>query len=282
MGHVPRGPFWMPRHLRHLRDHEIVRLLRDGLLVYQDGFVYPRAAGGAAITATNVVANKSTTDLSSYTTATLTPANNKLYIASVVSKASAGTPNAPTASGGGGLTWVAVSTNTFATNQQRLATFRALKSSGLTSGTVTFDYAGQTQTSAIWSIEELDGTDLNGTDGSGAIVQSPTPSTGSGVSLATTLAAFRDPTNNVAFGAGGSDANCTFTPGGGFTELSDQTNASAGVNSMATEWFLGQKTSVAMTASGSAGWAMAGMEIAAPSFTPRARVVLQAVKRSVM
>jgi hypothetical protein len=48
--HAPRGPFWVPRSLSHLSDQQILRGLHAGLLVYQDGFVYASASGGAPFT----------------------------------------------------------------------------------------------------------------------------------------------------------------------------------------------------------------------------------------
>jgi len=108
----------------------------------------------------------------SATTASFAPAANKLYIISVWTTTSYGSTGDPVLTSSTGLAPVLVDkingTNTF---DLRLWTYRAMKPSGLSSGTLTFTWSGVPVDRIRWSIEEFDGVDTSGSDGSGAIVQ---------------------------------------------------------------------------------------------------------------
>lgn len=218
-----------------------------------------------AITAVQKIAEQSAgsnAGSSFATSGSLTPAVNKLYLAAVISRRGNTTANTPTLSGGGGLTWVQVGSSILVqdgSQSYRVTVFRAMKSSGLTSGVITADYAGQSQTKIQIHVAEFDGVDTSGTDGSGAIVQSNTGSSGTGVTtLSVTLSAFGDSTNNAAYGVFVHGANEATTPEGGYTELSDL-NASAGTIGGEVEWKVGQDTGVSAswsTSSITAGFAL--------------------------
>lgn len=218
-----------------------------------------------AITAANKITETSEVSTTSYvTSATLTPAVNDLYLLAVANRVGSGTPNTPTVTGGGGLTWVQVATVQIpTTTTRRITVFRALKTSGLTSGTITVDFAGQTQTRVSLSVDEFAGVDTSGTDGSGAIVQSNTGSAASGTTATVTLSAFGDATNNAAYMASGNTSLIVVTPETGYTELAD-TGASGTIGpSVEVEWKIGQDTSVTSTWGVSNNWAAIAAEIKA-------------------
>lgn len=181
-----------------------------------------------------------------YTTASLTPVANRLYMLSVHGRISTGSVQ-PVCSSvtGAGLTWVQANfsdTDTSGTDRQSVYTFRAMGTGS--AGALTITFSGQTLQRACWSLDEFDGCDTSGTNGSGAIVQTAkTNDAGSGsTSVTVTLAAFADAVNNAAYGVFGHQVQEAITHGSGFTELSDQ--APLGVLALQTEWRLGQDTSV--------------------------------------
>ena len=206
-----------------------------------------------AITAAHIL-SKDQDAASSATTATLTPVASRLYLLTVRSTLGAGTPNTPTVTGGGGLTWVLVATATQTIS--RVSVFRALKTSGLTSGTVVVDFAGQTQVNIRLGIAEFTNAKTTGTDGSGAIVQSATNSALTGSTASATLSAFADATNNASFMGIAESANETNNAEAGWTKLYDG-------GTVAYEWRLGGDTSPTMSWTTSTIWEAIACEIAA-------------------
>jgi hypothetical protein len=215
-----------------------------------------------AIAGANKIAETSTADATSFTTAaSLTPSTNTLYLATVRNSRAAG-PATPTLSGGGGLTWVQVATVTEPGGSERITVFRAMKSSGLTSGTLTADFGGVTQTGFAIVVDEFTGTDTTGSDGAGAIVQSATGSGSAVTSSSVTLAAFGDATNNAAFGAVSIIATDSISAEGGYTRLSNLNHATPN-RAVATEWKVGQDTSVTFSWTTSAAYDSIAVEIKA-------------------
>lgn len=200
------------------------------------------------ISRANLVTNSSTTDAASYNTASISPGANKLILATVVSRTGiTADPNQPTLSGNG-LTWVAIASVVFdntSSSRRRVTLFRAMGASPST-GAVTIDFGGQTQTACDWNIEEVSGMDTSGTNGSGAIVQSATNfdnATGTPVStLTVTLSAFSN-TNNATFGAFGYGGTGTSTAGSGFTKLGDVMDGETSIR-LTTEFRSDNDTSV--------------------------------------
>lgn len=172
----------------------------------------------ASLVLTSLTSGSSTTNATSYATASITPTANSLVIAVVYGRRNPGL--APSGLSGNGLTWVQVAdTTSTALTFRHLTVFRAMGSSP-SSGAVTISYAG-TMDNASWSIFEISGTDTSGTNGSGAIVQSGTnadPATGTSGTI--TLSAFGS-TSNMAIGSFAHNANEVTTPGSGFTEIDD-------------------------------------------------------------
>lgn len=241
-----------------------------------------------AITAASVIApNRSSTDATSYTTASGTPGSNKLQLLAV-GAINATAANIPTPSvTGAGLTWVLVNSvqyDTGGSNRGALFLFRALSASP-SSGALTIDFVSQTQTNCEWSWVELDGVDTSGTNGSGAIVQSSTAS-GTATSLSVTLAAFGDATNNAAYGCFHHQANETNTAGTGFSLSFGGTNntifGASRVASLGAEWKTGEDLGVDMswTTSALAGGVAAEIKMAtaaatkSPPFQPKFPVAI--------
>lgn len=192
-----------------------------------------------AVSIANKTKGSSSTDATSYNTASHTPAANKLQLLRVVSRTGTGVnPVQPTASGNG-LTWVAINTTVYdnsSSSRRRVTLFRALGASP-TTGATTIDFGGTTQTACEWSIDEATGMDISGTNGSGAIVQSAVnqDTGGSATSLTVTLSSFSS-TNNATFGAFGfGDAGQTQSVGSGFTELSNQYTGTIEIGGI-SEW----------------------------------------------
>lgn len=226
-----------------------------------------------AISAANKTSGYDTDGNSSSTTASITPASNKLQLLAISSRTNISTdPNAPTVTGCG-LTWVQIATivyDTTSASRRRLTLFRAMGSSP-SSGALTIDFGGQNQTHVTWVADEITGMDTSGTDGSGAIVQSATNKDEVGTTTFTvTLGAFSG-SGNATYGAYGEiDATITITPGSGFTELAKATDGGAGNVVTETEFKNSNDTSVDWTLSGTALPGGIAIEIKAAAAPARA------------
>jgi hypothetical protein len=177
----------------------------------------------------------------SYVTSSITPTANRLVLAAVGSDKGSSGAVSPTLSGCG-LTWVLVAEVGTGGPAFVLSVFRALGTPS--AGAVTIDYGGVNQASCWWSINEFDGEDLTGTNGSGAVVQSVT-NTGTTTSLTVTLAAFGS-ANNATYGAFFliyASGTGTIAGGSGFT-LIDQVHDDPHGDSLGTEWRSDNSTTV--------------------------------------
>lgn len=193
-----------------------------------------------AVAASNLTTNGSSTDATSYNTASVSPAGDALLLL-WVSTIAAATPNAPTVSGNG-LTWVQEETITF--GSRRITLFRAMGASPST-GALTIDFAGQTQTGAVWSLIQYTGIDTGGTNGSAAVVQSVADAnTGTVSNFTVTLAAFAS-ANNATAGGFGIPLNQAGLPdpGSGFTETGQRNQGSPNLATL-TEFKSTNDTSV--------------------------------------
>ena len=160
----------------------------------------------------------SDTDATSTTTASITPTANALVLLYAFSN-KATTPDTPTATGNG-LTWVQVATVTVGTH--RITCFRAMGASP-SAGAVTIDWVN-TQLARGHVIEQWTGVDTSGTNGSGALVQSATNSSGPDVtSLTVSLAALGSASNGTS-SAFAKLVNTALTPRTGWTESFDGTS----------------------------------------------------------
>ncbi len=215
-----------------------------------------------AVSGTNLTSFQSSTDATSYATASITPTANYLVLASV-SSSKATTPDTPTLSGNG-LTWVQIATNNFDTagTQRTVTLFRALGASP-SAGALTASFGGNTQLSCTITVDQFSGVDTSGTNGSGAIVQSATNAEASqaAATFTVTLAAFSD-TNNATYGTATNGDSSNFTVGTGFTSLGASGSATPLVNTF-SEWRADNDTTV--TFGGAIGYSSGGIgvEIAA-------------------
>ncbi len=197
------------------------------------------AAARATLVPTVLTSGSSSVDGSSVATASFTPEANRVVYAFVVSNVAA--TGIPTASGNG-LTWVQVATRPHTTNNRRLTVFRALGATP-SAGTLTFDWAGVSQTSFVWSVVQFAGADTSGTDGSGATVQyNDTQFDNAGVvTAALTLPGALENAANAMLVGVALATNATVTHDGDFAELSDNAVASA-TNTLAVQWAIGATT----------------------------------------
>lgn len=172
--------------------------------------------------------------LSTYATSSVTPTSNRLLLL-WVSNTKASTPNTPTVTGNS-LTWVEVATVTFASisaPEKRLTLFRAMGTA--TSGTISIDFGGASQTGCAWTLIEYTNADRSGTNGSGAIVQSVTDRADSAVSgegsssggLSITLASLASANNMTAGGFANAINNAAaITAGSGYTAFTGTAHGS--------------------------------------------------------
>lgn len=152
---------------------------------------------------------------SSANTASISPGGNKLIIINVGSSCSS-TPNQPTISGCG-LTLVAIQTKVRGTTY-RFTSFRGLVPNP-TLGTLTIDFAGQSQNDVFWTVDQISNIDTSGTNGSGAIVQSAIEDDSGSGAPSITLPAFSN-IQNGTYGAIFVSGSTSITKGASFTELS--------------------------------------------------------------
>lgn len=181
-----------------------------------------------AITHTNIVNTNSAQDVATFVTSSFTPVADRLYFLFVINKSASGSGNTPTITTTTGLNFVEIGNQLIGAGIARLTLFRALKPSGLSTGTATVVLTGQTQSRIHCVLDEFAGTDITGTDGTGAVVQVVQNVNNSDVTSYTrTLAAFGSSNNGTYFGAGWYNTTVDITtaaPNTGFTEIAD-TNA---------------------------------------------------------
>lgn len=160
-----------------------------------------------------------TVDAASYAFASIAPLANRWLCVDFAHGVSAGTPNAPTVSGLG-LTW-ATETTALSTTR-RFSRAYAFTGSSPTPDVITCDLAGQTQVFGIGAVLALQ------LDLADPFVQSD-PATGTGPSVAFSLAAYGDAANRPLVGVW-HGANETTTPEAGYrTALDIQTGSAPNI-----------------------------------------------------
>lgn len=217
----------------------------------------PPPIGGAGPTVTNLYTRDHAANNTSYTSDSVSFVAGRVYLLSISSNA-AGTSPVPTLSGTGSWTQIATAA---AASGRRITVWRWAPGSPA-SGTITYDFAGNTQNNASVSIEECR-TDNGGTNGADAIVQSATNNNDAGSNtMSVTLAAFASATNGtVAFFANNNGATAT-TPGTGFTELADF-RVSGESSRHYVEWRADNDTSADATTTGNPAWVGVAVELKA-------------------
>lgn len=187
----------------------------------------------------------------SATTASKTWTSSRVYLITVLSFISGGTPVAPTVTGSTQHDSLPSPVTTV-----RLSLFRFLGDG--TTGTKTIDFSGVTQTEIQWTISELTGTVTTGTNASGAIVNEVS-GTGSSTTITETLPAFLDATNNATWFFGYNQGGAAMTVKAGFTALS----SNAAFFALEDEYKVGQDTTPNFTMGSSTSWVGIAAEIAA-------------------
>lgn len=236
------------------------------------------------ITKTDLTSNTSTTNATTYTTASISPGANKIVFLAVASGLFSGAPAAPSSIVGNGLTWVQVATIQNPTTNFRLTLFRAMGASP-SAGTVAINF-GATQEGCAWSIFELDKVATSGSNGADAVVQVVTNTATTVTSLTVTLSAFSS-TDNATVGVflsyDGPFAQ-TITPGSGFTQIHQQTISHDFNNAkIMTDWRDTNDTTVDATVpTFSSSWCGIALEIKGqlPTIPNKIVQLRQAVNRS--
>ncbi|HEX5728452.1 VCBS repeat-containing protein [Microbacterium sp.] len=222
--------FWTEQHMPNGTDPGL------GLVAWENPlltFVAPAAA--PEVTCSLLTAGSQTSpDASSYNTASISPVGNRPLYAVVETATGAG-PSQPTATGNG-LTWVVERSVTFST--RRLTVLRALGASP-SSGAVTYDFAGQTQTSAIWQVVQCAGADTSGTNGSGATPQSASATVAAGTTFTATLPGALNSSGSRLLCWVGLDIASTVSPDADLLEFSDA-NVAAGASTLEGQGALNQ------------------------------------------
>lgn len=193
-----------------------------------------------ALTPTVLTASGSSTDASSYNTASVSPTANVLTLVFVSSRTVSGTPNTPTVSGAS-MTWTSILSQNSLPQNTRITAFRSVDDAP-SSGALTIDFTSQTQQGCQWAVISVTGSNISGTNGSGAIVQTGSTQPAEGSTAATVTLSAIASSANATFGGFG-NLNGTISPGSGFTELAEV----GGAGTMQVEWQLGSDNTVNWT-----------------------------------
>lgn len=155
-----------------------------------------------------------------FTTASITPKKNRLYIIAVSSAiGSGGNINTPTASGNG-ITWTAIDTIKANGNNWQVTLFKGMSASP-SAGAITISFGGQSQDQGGgWSVEEFENVTP---DISKAVVQSITgKATGTNTGLTLNFASAFRSNRNAAYGYVASQGP-GITPGSGYVSTAGGT-----------------------------------------------------------
>jgi len=212
----------------------------------------------ATITETPLTSGSTTTNASSYLTASVSPTADRLILVAITHNTDGGAFSVSGVSGAG-LTFTKINEVSIG-SYTYVSLWRALSASP-SSGQITIDFGANTAWNIAWSVKEFAGVDTSGTNGAGAVVQSATNTAASTNAITATLAAFGS-TDNATYGCTGtktesSSTAITATPGSGFTEIHDLYVVDSTfnfVNSVHSEWRAGNDTTVDMSFSRTAGF----------------------------
>lgn len=201
----------------------------------------------AGMAAAPPVSVASTTNATSYATASWNPKPNRLYKVDV-GYGVTGTALAPTLSGNG-ITWGASVLDVIAGTADGMSTFLALSGAAPSSGALTADFGAVTQNGCIIQVTEIDGADITGT-ALAAIVQSATDAQGSIASPRTLALGSATLTSSRCFSAWFIGLNSGLTPRANWTELADAGHATPNKR-LETQW----RADASEQTAGVSGWA---------------------------
>jgi len=208
-----------------------------------------------SLTITQLTSSIDGTDQSSYTTASISPTQDRTVLLSLEQRIAvgvAGGPGTPTVSGCG-LTWTLVKrvTGSGGTPNRAISVWQG--TGVAVSGTVTINCNGETHTHVGWSIQEVSefwtvyqsvSANDNGVNGTTATV---------------TLAALAS-RNNVAYAWAVITSSLTLTVGSGFTQQSQVSEATDGTTELVETKL--NETVCSCTWTGNNSWMIVGLELA--------------------
>lgn len=214
----------------------------------------------SGIASTTITSGNNAAGASSQNTASVTLTAGRLYLLSVTTRTASGDPNHATATSTG-ATWVEVNSNNYdnAGSQKRTTVLRTMVGSNQT-GVIAIDFASQTQSDIVWTLDEFTGMDTTGTNGSGAVVQSVVNQDRAGATtLTATLAAFGSVANATWGVCSVGSGTSTTTAGTGFSKVSE--NATASNLRLMTQFRNDNDTTVNFTSGTSAELSVIAVEI---------------------
>lgn len=226
--------------------------------------------GGTDIQWTNAVkiatdisaaAIQSTSNASTYASASFTPVANRLYLLGVVHSDAAPESTVPTVATTTGLAFVQVGNSlpiaTIASPGLRLTVFRAQKASGLGAGTFTVTLA-DAGTGCSARLIEVPNVIATGSDGADAVINVSENSNNASANPSVTMGAFDD-ASNATFLFVGTNIATVPTGGTGITVLGHSTNATP-TGSVAAAWNSGNDSAPDLVLASSA-WAAIAVEV---------------------
>lgn len=231
----------------------------------------------AAITENPLTGDSSTTDATSFNTASITPTADRLILVAISARNISTAIPTPTVTGNG-ITYELVDSYGSGSTPA-VFLFRGMNASP-SAGAITISFGSTTIESICWSVSEYANVKTTGTNGSNAITQSNT-GTGSGAtSLTVNLGAFES-SDNATFGMILHTANEATTQGSGFS-LIHSTSKGTPTNGLGTEWRNDNDTTVDMTWTTSTFTRGIAAELrnASVGRVPTRLVILQAVNRA--
>jgi hypothetical protein len=231
---------------------------------------------------TDLTTSRSSANATSYATSSITPTAGRLVVAGVHHSAGT-TPNTPTLSGNG-ITWTALDSQLATGGLRRVTVFYGLTGGSPSSGTVTIDFAGQTQTHCDWSVIEIEDSLLTGTNGVDAIVQDIKGESGGGAETysLTLPGAYGDDDNRALAFFGHNNSVAQFVAGTNYVLLGQSLGGSPNSGIGAEYGRDGDLVvDMALSPSTSVAWAAIAMEIAGASDAPPPSedIVLRRVRR---
>ena len=215
-----------------MRWHPFMQWIRTGDVVSLARAM--SSSGSRDIAPVLVTENSSTTDGTSFATASVTPAANTLHIL-LMESSHATAAEAPSSVTGNGLTWNAV-TNGSAANATGVRRVSARYAFGTapSTGAITMNFSG-TMTGLAWSLIALPGGKLGDP-------RQATSNTASSTTITGTLAALASPASVHLYGLGRQLNEASNPPGtGGWAELSDRVFATPG-GALQVAWAKGDLT----------------------------------------
>lgn len=186
-----------------------------------------------AIGLTLKTAGGSTTDGTSFTSASVTPAANTTYLLGVSYSSGTGNPPVPPSGiSAWGLNFTQLTTlfyKNLSTNRVGTALYIARTGASPSAGVITFTFAA-TATGCRWNLLEVTGVITTGTNGSGAVGQTvktvENAATNNGVNVSVTMAAAAGSGSRTFIVLGSNIATTGNTPLSGWTEFDESFHAS--------------------------------------------------------